>query len=153
MVNEDYSVGVYVDMMQPRSLVFSTIVIQGQAPMTVACHIAEIKGKFHFVTFSDPNEAIADLYYSLDEDLRGPWRLHIADDRVPESHFDAGAKSLRFIRGVWYGYNQHKNVAVISLPSTQREKLNAGTVQGSRSVLVTPQPQRGQQTLSRGLQK
>lgn len=154
MSNEDYSVSVYAELMSVNCSVFSIIVIDGQAPLTLLCRVTEIKGKFHSVDFCDPDEALADLYYSIDEDLRGPWKLHIADDRVTESDFDANTESLRSIRGVWYGRNQHKNTVLISLPSEQRAALRDGIINGGRSALGPPQSQRGPaRTLSRGTQK
>lgn len=151
MPNEDYSVSVYAELLSLGSSAFSTIVLEGQAPMTVLCRVTDVKGKFHFVDFCDPDEALADLYYSLDEDVRGPWRLHIADDRVPERDFNPDAEPLHFVRGVWYGYNQHKDSALISLPTGQREALRNGTFNGYRSALTPPQANRGAvRTLSRG---
>lgn len=154
MSDEDYSVSVYAGLMSVNRSVFSTIVFENQAPLVVLCRVTEIKGRFHFVDFCDPDEALADLYYSIDEDLRGPWKLHIADDRVLERDFDPNAKPLCFVRGVWYGRNQRKNTALISLPSEQRAALKNGTINGNRSALVTPQAKRGSaSTLSRGVQK
>lgn len=154
MSDEYIPVSFLAEQLQPNARVFATIPLEAQAPLTVSCRVVEVKGKFHYVDFADPDEGLADLYFQLEENMRGPWKVHVADDRVTKRAVSGSPVDTGYMAGVWYGFNRDKQEAVISLPAATRASLVSGFPK-SRQVRtpapVSVAPSRAKTPLQRGM--